>query len=113
MLPLFGPQLLGMARDVAAFNLRARVGQGNERSPLSSRILTICGGKVYRASSQAGPGNDINAGSGGSQKAPRWNPASLVCIGRAQRLFVSIPPHSFRRGSAGGPRSLATVFGFS
>jgi hypothetical protein len=27
---------------------------------------------VYRALSQAGPGNDINAGSPGSQKAPTW-----------------------------------------
>jgi hypothetical protein len=28
--------------------------------------------------SQAGPGNDINAGSPGSQKAPTQTPASLV-----------------------------------
>jgi hypothetical protein len=37
---------------------------------LLDRILTICRVEVYRASSQAGPGNDINAGSAGSQKAP-------------------------------------------
>ena len=34
------------------------------------QILTICRRKVYSASGQAGPGNDINAGSPGSQKAP-------------------------------------------
>jgi hypothetical protein len=45
--------------------------QGPVISDLSlDRILTICRGEVYRASSQAGPGNDINAGSAGSQKAP-------------------------------------------
>jgi hypothetical protein len=35
-----------------------------------NRILTIDRGTVYRAPSQAGSGNDINAGSPGSQKAP-------------------------------------------
>jgi hypothetical protein len=30
--------------------------------------------------SQAGPGNDINAGSPGFQKAPTRSPASLVAI---------------------------------
>jgi hypothetical protein len=45
-----------------------------------NRILTIDTGTVYRSSSQAGPGNDINAGSPGSQKAPTWSPASLVGI---------------------------------
>ena len=29
---------------------------------------------------QAGPGNDINAGSLGAQKAPTWSPASLVTV---------------------------------
>jgi hypothetical protein len=33
---------------------------------------------AYCAPSQAGPGNDINAGSPGSQKAPTQSPASLV-----------------------------------
>ena len=37
-------------------------------------------GQVYRAPSQAGPGNDINAGSLGFQKAPMRGPASLVAI---------------------------------
>jgi hypothetical protein len=36
--------------------------------------------QVYRAPSQAGPGNDINAGSPGFQKAPTRGPASLVAI---------------------------------
>ena len=37
-------------------------------------------GQVYRAPSQADPGNDINAGSLGFQKAPMRGPASLVAI---------------------------------
>ncbi len=37
-------------------------------------------GQVYRAPSQAGPGNDINVGSPGFQKAPTRGPASLVAI---------------------------------
>src|SRR5215469_12803798 len=37
-------------------------------------------GQVYRALSQAGPGNDINARSPGLQKAPTRGPASLVNI---------------------------------
>jgi hypothetical protein len=37
-------------------------------------------GQVYRAPSQAGPGNGIDAGSPGFQKAPTWGPASLVAI---------------------------------
>jgi hypothetical protein len=37
-------------------------------------------GEVYHASGQAGPGNDINAGSLGAQKAPTWSPASLVTV---------------------------------
>jgi hypothetical protein len=41
--------------------------------------------QVYRAPSQAGLGNDINAGSPGFQKAPTWGPASLA-------LFASSRP---------------------
>ena len=37
-------------------------------------------GQVYPAPSQAGPGNDIHAGSPGLQKAPTRGPASLVAI---------------------------------
>ena len=37
-------------------------------------------GRVYRAPSEAGPGNDINAGSPGFQKAPTRGPASLVAV---------------------------------
>lgn len=77
ILPFFGLELLDMARDVAAFNLPVRVGPlfgsaCSEHPPRSreSQTLTICRGEVYRGSSQAGPGNDINAGSAGSQKAP-------------------------------------------
>ena len=43
-------------------------------------ILTIDEGRFTVRLSQAGPGNDINAGSPGSQKAPTWGPASLVVI---------------------------------
>jgi hypothetical protein len=35
-------------------------------------------GQIYPALSRAGPGNDINAGSPGFQKAPTRGPASLV-----------------------------------
>jgi hypothetical protein len=37
---------------------------------LPARVLTIRRGEDYPAAGQAGPGNDINAGSPGSQKAP-------------------------------------------
>ena len=40
--------------------------------------------QVYRAPSQAGPGNDINAGSPGFQKAPTRGPASLVAFGSSR-----------------------------
>jgi hypothetical protein len=45
-----------------------------------NRILTIDKGQVYYAPCQAGPGNDINAGSLGFLKAPTRGPASLVVI---------------------------------
>ena len=48
-------------------------GSVDRRSGLRScqnRILTIYLGEVYGASRRAGPGNDINAGSPGSHKAP-------------------------------------------
>jgi hypothetical protein len=41
-------------------------------------VLTTDNGGVYRGPSQAGPGNDIHAGSPGLQKAPTRGPASLV-----------------------------------
>src|SRR5260370_34617088 len=40
--------------------------------------------QVYRAPSQAGPGNDIHAGSPGFQKAPTRGPASLVAFGSSR-----------------------------
>ena len=42
------------------------------------RFLTIDKEQVYDVQSQAGPGNDINAGSRSSQKAPTRDSASLV-----------------------------------
>ena len=44
--------------------------------------MTICGGEVYFASSQAGPGNDINVGSPGAQKAPTWRELQIKAIAR-------------------------------
>ena len=40
--------------------------------------------QVYRAPSQACPGDDINAGSPGFQKAPMRGPASLVAFGSSR-----------------------------
>ena len=37
-------------------------------------------GRVYRAPSRAGPGNDIDAGPPGFQKAPTRGPISLVAV---------------------------------
>ena len=42
------------------------------------RALTTDSGRFNVPKSQAGPGNDINAGSLGLQKAPTRGPASLV-----------------------------------
>ena len=51
------------------------------RSTISGFGAARVAGPSYRAPSQAGPGNDINAGSPGFQKAPTRGPASLVAIG--------------------------------
>src|SRR6516164_6587441 len=55
-------------------------------------------GRVYRAPSQAGPGNDINAGSPGFQKAPTRGPASLVarCFLRAEHQLSDAQARSMR-----------------
>ena len=55
-------------------------------------------GQVYRAPSQAGPGNDINAGSSGFQKAPTRGPASLVarCFLRAEHQLSDAQARSMR-----------------
>src|SRR6516162_4727219 len=47
-------------------------------------------GRVYRAPSQAGPGNDINAGSPGFQKAPTRGPASLVAGPQFIKIFDAL-----------------------
>ena len=54
--------------------------------------------QVYRAPSQAGPGNDINAGSPGFQKAPTRGPASLVarCFLRAEHQLNDAQARSMR-----------------
>jgi hypothetical protein len=65
------------ALQLRATPTRCQTGQESVKQPgrmayprLSSATSTISKGRVYRALSQAGPGNDINAGSPGSQKAP-------------------------------------------
>jgi hypothetical protein len=65
-------------------------------------------GRDYCAPSQAGPGNDINAGSPGFQKAPTRGPASLVAI-------RSPAEHPGRIGSTlgGGASADATADGGS
>jgi hypothetical protein len=53
-----------VASHRASGKLHAVLGQSCYAPALSRqhRILTIDRGEVYRASSQAGPGNDINVG---------------------------------------------------
>jgi hypothetical protein len=57
-----GPSLSGPAQ--------LKPGGGITFDLLPDQVLTFCRGEEYFAPSQAGPGNDINAGSPGSQKAP-------------------------------------------
>jgi hypothetical protein len=67
-----------------------------------NRNLTIDRGEVYSALNQAGPGNDINVGSSGSQKAPTWSPASLVAkpgCGRPKRGSGRSNPRTRRSSS--------------
>ena len=61
-----------VAPNRASGGLHSVLRQSRDGPALSgqNRILTIDRGEVYRASSQAGPGNDINTGSPGFQKAP-------------------------------------------
>ena len=61
--------------------------------------------------SQAGPGNDINAGSPGSQKAPTRSPASPGAIRPGSTLieevrFATVSPPE---GDDSNPRSPSTV----
>jgi hypothetical protein len=59
-----------------------------------NRIFDDRQGEVYRARGQAGPGNDINAGSSGFQKAPTrglpaWSNRALA--GGARRAYPAEP----------------------
>ena len=106
-----------VAPHPASGGLHSVLRQSRDGPALSrqNRILTIDRGEVYRASSQAGPGNDINAGSPGSQKAPTWSPASLVAIWGQTRpgCFETIPSAPlFRDGSGSRPRPLVPGFRF-
>jgi len=83
-----------VASHRATGGLHAVLRQSRNAPGLSRQhgILTFDRGEVYPALSQAGPGNDINAGSQGAQKAPTWSPASLVQpVARAgwRRCFAS------------------------
>jgi len=73
-----------------------RQSRGGPALSRQNRILTIDTGTVYRAPGQAGPGNDINAGSPGSQKAPTWSPASLVAIRASASRAASRRPLRLR-----------------
>jgi hypothetical protein len=68
-------------------------------------------GDGLRCASQAGPGNDINAGSPGSQKAPTRSPASPGAIRPGSTLieevrFATVSPPE---GDGSNPRSPSTV----
>jgi hypothetical protein len=82
--PRKGQHFFETAADLATTN---RPGSQSDRQ-----------GQVYRAPSQAGPGNDINAGSPGFQKAPTRGPASLVarCFLRAEHQLSDAQARSMR-----------------
>jgi hypothetical protein len=64
--PPFHLSTFGGARELAAIaSVIGLILRGKSRP-----CPTIGKGRVYRPLSQAGPGNDINTGSPGSQKAP-------------------------------------------
>src|ERR1700720_2334728 len=67
-------------------------------------------GDGLRCASQAGPGNDINAGSPGSQKAPTRSPASPGAIRPGSTLieevgFATVSPPEPPEGDDSNPRS--------
>jgi hypothetical protein len=55
------------------------------RDQASARFAPCC-----RRSSQAGPGNDINAGSPGSQNAPMWSLPAWFPFGQAGAALSTI-----------------------
>jgi hypothetical protein len=98
-----------VASHRAAGGLHAVLRQSRDGRALSRphRNLTIDRGEVYSAVNQAGPGNDINVGSSGSQKAPTWSPASLVAI-RANASQAN-PPFSAQAWRASFARDRASA----
>ena len=74
--PVAERRVKGRSRRIA----RARSNNARPGFIRQNLILTNDNRTDYRAPSQAGPSNDINAGSPGSQKAPTRSPASLVAI---------------------------------
>jgi hypothetical protein len=70
---------LGAPRSSGGYHAILRQSRDGRALSRPRRNLTIDRGEIYRARGQAGPGNDINVGSSGSQKAPTWSPASLAC----------------------------------
>ena len=96
--------LMPVGSNRAAGGLHAVLRQSRDGRALSRphRNLTIDRGEVYSALNQAGPGNDINVGSSGSQKAPTWSPASLVAkpgCGRPKRGSGRSNPRTRRSSS--------------
>ena len=96
--------LMPVGSHRAAGGLHAVLRQSRDGRALSRphRNLTIDRGEVYSALNQAGPGNDINVGSSGSQKAPTWSPASLVAkpgCGRPKRGSGRSNPRTRRSSS--------------
>jgi hypothetical protein len=78
-------------------------------------ILAIGNGTVYHTPGQAGPGNDINAGSSGFQKAPTRGPASLVTNsgGREPSSFETTAQPQCSDRNANNPSGHATGRGAS
>jgi hypothetical protein len=77
------PAAPSLGRGALLHRLRHRREHGRRDGRALSRPhrnLTMDRGEIYRARGQAVPGNDINVGSSGSQKAPTWSPASLACL---------------------------------
>ena len=68
--------------------------------------------QVYRAPSQAGPGNDINAGSLGFQKAPTRGPASLVAFGSSRPVpgDAGLEGRHFDGGPSQPPHALTDIW---
>ena len=109
--------IIPVAPHPASGGLHSVLRQSRDGPALSrqNRILTIDTGTVYRASSQAGPGNDINAGSKGVPEGANVEPCQPGCHpGKREPSRFETTPSAplFRDCSGGCPSSLAAVFRF-